>query len=151
MSTKSSLAWGDDFHLYEEIFEEGVVHLELRGVDFQANRDAVEVAIPIAIWESIRQVGVATFELADRTDVELEAMAQAEVAARAARREEDRRAGREFRFLDLHDNAHGPSSDPEADRVARVVAYLAKARADQRALREKIASYRRWGDGKAGS
>ncbi len=34
MSTKSTIRYGDDFHLYEEVFEPDVVYLELDDVDW---------------------------------------------------------------------------------------------------------------------
>ncbi len=37
MSTKSTLTHGPTFHLYNEVFDERTVYLELEGVPFEAS------------------------------------------------------------------------------------------------------------------
>lgn len=71
MSTKATIAHGDDFHFYHEIFEDDFVYLELEGVDFCATRDRVTVPIPLAIWEVIRTRGGADLSLAAMSGEEL--------------------------------------------------------------------------------
>lgn len=63
MSTKASLAYGNDFHLYEEVFDDERIHLSLSNVEFEASKDGVSVAIPLHIWECIRQFSNARFNL----------------------------------------------------------------------------------------
>ena len=36
MSTKSTIAWGEDFHLYREVFDEDHVYLRLDTTHFEA-------------------------------------------------------------------------------------------------------------------
>ena len=55
MSTKSSIACGPNFHLYHEAFEQDAVYLELEQAFFEASPNKVTVAIPVVIWEVIRQ------------------------------------------------------------------------------------------------
>jgi hypothetical protein len=55
MSTKSSMADGKNFHLYQDIFDADNVFLELNSVQFEATPQTVTVAIPREIWEKIRQ------------------------------------------------------------------------------------------------
>ena len=38
MSTKVSVAYGDNFHFYQECLDEENVHLQIEGVEFKANR-----------------------------------------------------------------------------------------------------------------
>src|SRR5579872_1898583 len=77
MSTKSTIAYGDNFHFYHEVFDEEFVYLTLEGVEFTAYRNQVTVAIPLAVWEVIRKrAGVEEFSLADKTDEELQKLAQ---------------------------------------------------------------------------
>lgn len=58
MSTKSSLANGDSFHLYHEAMNYDDVYLTLRGdVEFEASKHQVTLRIPIYVWEHIRQYG----------------------------------------------------------------------------------------------
>ena len=55
MSTKSSIAYGPTFHLYNEALDEDYVYLEMEGVQFEASYNRVMVPIPMHIWEYIRQ------------------------------------------------------------------------------------------------
>lgn len=58
MSTKSTLDYGEDHHLYLEIFEPGRVYLALTRVEFVALPSSVTVAIPLDLWERLRKVEV---------------------------------------------------------------------------------------------
>lgn len=71
MSTKSTVAFGPNFHLYRECLDDASVYLELEGTEFTAERDRVTVAIPVATWEAIRSYQVVDLSLADVTDEEL--------------------------------------------------------------------------------
>lgn len=55
MSTKSTIIYGDGFHLYTELFDGKHVFLELSAVEFIATPGAVTVAIPLPVWECIRE------------------------------------------------------------------------------------------------
>ena len=54
MSTHHTLAHGDEFSLYVDLFEDGKVYLELRGVEFVARPGGLTVGIPLALWERLR-------------------------------------------------------------------------------------------------
>ena len=82
MSTKSSLAYGDNFHLYQECFDEENVYLELESVEFEASRDRVTVSIPVAIWEVIRAYGAVDLAYANYSDAEIETIVVEEVDAK---------------------------------------------------------------------
>jgi hypothetical protein len=56
MSTHHTLAYGDDFSFYVDMFEDGKVYLELRGAEFVARPGGVTVAIPLALWERLRTI-----------------------------------------------------------------------------------------------
>ena len=47
MSTKSTITYGDNFHLYTELFDDKHVFLELSAVEFRATPGAITVAIPL--------------------------------------------------------------------------------------------------------
>ena len=55
MSTKSSIAWGDSFHFYEEIFDDDFVYLELRACEHCGRGWTNSIAIPRPVWEVIRR------------------------------------------------------------------------------------------------
>ena len=72
MSTKCSLAQGEQFHLYSEVFDSDHVFLEIKGCKFEADNNRIMVEIPIVIWEVIRQQSVVDFSLVDKTDQEIQ-------------------------------------------------------------------------------
>lgn len=49
MSTKITVAYGDNFHLYRESFDEDYIYLEMEGVQFEASYNQVTMPIPIHI------------------------------------------------------------------------------------------------------
>jgi len=55
MSTKGTIAHGEDYHLYQECFESGSLYLELRMDDiyFEAYPNSVTVRIPNEILKAI--------------------------------------------------------------------------------------------------
>lgn len=75
MSTKSSIAHGDDFHLYHDGWgdeRDQFVFLEMRKCEFSADSGGnVTVRIPMAIWEFIRRFKGLDFDLAKLSDAEL--------------------------------------------------------------------------------
>ena len=56
MSTKASIAYGDDFHFYTEVLENDCVYLEMSGyaIEFEAGPKHVMVRIPAHVWGKIR-------------------------------------------------------------------------------------------------
>ena len=76
MSTKGSLIFGENFHLYKEVFEEEAIYLELENANFEAYPDRVVVGIPIQVWAVIRQYQAIDFTDADQTDKEIYAMVE---------------------------------------------------------------------------
>ena len=53
MSTKVSLNWGKDYHLYQEVFDEKNVYLKVHGTDFEVSKDHAMIQIPIELWEKL--------------------------------------------------------------------------------------------------
>ena len=71
MSTKSTIAYGSNFHLYHEALDDEYVYLEVEGTQFEASYGRVMVPIPMHIWEVIRRYPSVDLSLADKTDEEL--------------------------------------------------------------------------------
>src|SRR5574343_478775 len=84
MSTKSSIACGPNFHLYHEAFEQDAVYLELEQAFFEASPDKVTVAIPVVVWEVIRQYAGADLSWAAKSDEEIRQWVEHEVDERIA-------------------------------------------------------------------
>jgi hypothetical protein len=79
MSTKCTIAHGENFHFYHEVLDDEHVYLELETTQFEAGYRRVMLPIPIHIWETIRHLGGAQLDLADKQDDELLAMVETEV------------------------------------------------------------------------
>lgn len=85
MSTKCTIAYGEDFHLYRECFDEDGVYLQLRGKpQFKASADSAMVRIPAHIWEVIRTFPGVWLEWADKSDAEIRAIVEKDVDERIA-------------------------------------------------------------------
>jgi hypothetical protein len=53
MSTKVSISYGKDHHLYQEIFDVSNVYVQISGHEFEANNKSVMIQIPIKAWRSM--------------------------------------------------------------------------------------------------
>ncbi|MFM1841966.1 MAG: hypothetical protein RLZZ490_702, partial [Cyanobacteriota bacterium] len=71
MSTKSTVAYGPNFHFYQEALDDNFIYLRLEGVQFEASYNEVTVPIPVHIWEVIRQYPGTDLSWADKTDEEV--------------------------------------------------------------------------------
>jgi len=98
MSTKATIAHGDNFHFYHEVLDDDHVYLRMQTTQYEAGYGSVTVQIPIHIWETIRHLGGARLDLVDKTDADLLATVQTDVDSRIvdyqkALRERPDRAG----------------------------------------------------------
>lgn len=101
--------------------------------------------IPIHIWESIRHLGGAQMDLADKQDNELLAMVESEVDQRIAEyqqatRQEPDRAGL-LSFIGCL--PYGGADSPRADQIHRGMEYFQHKRQRQREVRSLIAAIRK--------
>jgi len=53
MSTKLTISHGQNYHLYQEIFDVSHVYLRVEGHEFDVSRDGAMIQIPIESWRSI--------------------------------------------------------------------------------------------------
>ena len=53
MSTKVSLNYGKQHHLYQEVYDEKHVYLKVYGYDFEVSKDNAMIQIPIELWEKL--------------------------------------------------------------------------------------------------
>ena len=127
MSTRSTIKYGDTFHLYSE-FMDDAIHLELKGVEFKASRDSIDIAIPLAIWEVIRNFTLpdAALDLISLSDDDLKSKVEAEVDERIARESD---AGLMI---------FGPRTLSREEQVARGLEWYLEKREGQQKLAEQI-------------
>lgn len=53
MSTKSTISHGQNYHLYQEVFDVSNVYLRVEGHEFDASRDGAMIQIPIEAWRAM--------------------------------------------------------------------------------------------------
>lgn len=131
MSTKSTIACGDNFHLYHECFDDTRVYLQLEGCPFEVSFDATgtaTVAIPIEIWEVLRHFPALDYTYADLSDDDIDAVVRDWVAKRPTTG-----IGRLFGA-----GVYGSPDDPADVQIARGVEHYRRKRADQRAVRDFV-------------
>ena len=144
MSTKCTIAYGGNFHLYRKVLDHDHVYLQLDTTHFEAGYARVMIPIPIHIWETIRHLGGAELDLVDRTDTELVAMVEKTVDERIAEyervaREKPDRAG----FLSIRGSlVYGAADGPRETQVRQGLEYFQRERKRQRELQVRIASLR---------
>jgi hypothetical protein len=125
MSTRATIAHGDHFHLYHEVFDEDRVYLKLDGIAFEATPHAVTVAIP-------GRYGPASGEA-------LSARVRSEVAARLGKVREWREHGRGSRFEESFGwGAYGSPDEPEEEQVRRGIGEMTVRRERARKLAADI-------------
>lgn len=53
MSTKATISYGQNYHLYQEIFDVSHVYLRVEGHEFEVARDGAMIQIPIEVWRAM--------------------------------------------------------------------------------------------------
>ena len=144
MSTKATIAYGENFHFYHEAMDEDHVYLELETTHFEAGYGRVMLPIPIHIWETIRHLGGARLDLVNRTDEALLAMVEAAVDARITRYQEALRTHPERAgLMSLAGSlVYGGTEDPRMEQIARGMEYYRHERQRQREIQAAIGKLR---------
>lgn len=144
MSTKSTIAHGDNFHFYHEALDDDHVYLELKATQFEAGYGRVMIPIPIHIWETIRHLGGARLDLINHTDEDLLAMVEADVDKRIAEHEEALRDGPDrATWVSLAGSfVYGGAEDPREEQIARGMEHYRHERQHQREIHAAIEKLR---------
>jgi hypothetical protein len=145
MSTKCTIAHGENFHLYREVFDEDHVYLELDTTRFEVGYGRVMLPIPVHIWETIRPLGGARLDLVDEDDDGLLEIVERDVSQRVA---EYQRAVSETPecagFIALFGCLpYGTAYSPRADQIRRGMDYFRRERQRQREVKVRIAAMRK--------
>jgi len=141
MSTKSSIAYGDNFHLYHEVWDDDHVYLELETTHFEAGYGRVMVPIPIHIWEVIRHLGGAQLDLVEKTDEELLATVVTNVDERIAKYQEALREhpDRVGLISFIGGMVYGSAKQPREEQIESGMEFYRKERQRQQELQTAIA------------
>lgn len=140
MSTKSTIAYGDDFHLYKECFDDANIYLELtNNPEFEVTQEHVIVAIPLEIWEVVRQRSFIDLSLINKTDDEIRQMVEADIKERMDTIKEAEAKGQNpgiLRACGLL--VYGSADEPIQVQVEKGVEYYTKRRQFQKELTARI-------------
>jgi hypothetical protein len=144
MSTKCTIACGDNFHLSRELCDDDHIYLRLETTHFEAGCDRVLIPIPIHVWETIRHLGAAELDLVDLSDEELLTRVHKEVGERIAEYEKVSRERPDHAplFAIVGSLVYGAADEPPEDQIRHGMEYFKRQRTRQQELRARIASLR---------
>jgi hypothetical protein len=160
MSTKSSLAHGENFHFYQECFDDQHVYLELENTEFEVFQTQrpnskefggrVMVRIPLLaptaapsgpgaleIWITIQQVKPPHMDLASKSDQELLEMVQKDFEARITRNQTAIAEGKRTLGILMGSLAYGPADDARDLQIKNGIAHFTEQRNQQREILER--------------
>jgi hypothetical protein len=142
MSTKASLAHGEGFHFYNEIFDEQHVYLELRKAEFEVTQDHVMVRIPLEVWITIQRIKPPHMDVMHKSDQELLEMARNDVDQRiahfkAARIDQTRVFG-----AHLGSFVYGDADKPRSVQIKLGMRHYLRERKQQRVILERSRAHR---------
>lgn len=138
MSTKCTVAYGPDFHLYREVLDDEHIYLELEGVPYEASSRRVMVTIPMQIWEVIRRRGEADLSYAEKTDPEIQAQVEEWVDERLAQYRQARDSHAQGIVSLAGCLVLGMADEPREEQIAQGVAYYQRMREQQQRLKKAI-------------
>lgn len=144
MSTKCTIAYGENFHLYREVLDHDHIYLRLETTHFEAGYCRVMIPIPIHVWETIRHLGGAELDLVDRSDAELLARVESEVDERIAQYEKvaRKRPDRADFFAIVGSVVYGTADEPRDDQIRHGMEYFQRERTRQKELQARITALR---------
>jgi len=142
LSTKATIAYGPNFHLYHELMDEDYVYLELEGVQFEASYQRVMVPIPVHIWEVIRRYAGIDLSFAGQTDDELRRYVERQVDKRITRCGEPAQENGPLISL-IGSVAYGSADLPRDQQVEEGMRHFTRVREHQRQIARAIAELER--------
>jgi hypothetical protein len=138
MSTKSSIAHGKDFQLYNDCFDDDGVYLELKGNPrYEVSPGSVMVRIPGHIWEAIRTFPGVWLEYASKSDAEIRALVEKDVDKRITewRKAKSERQKGWVSFCGCM--VYGSAEEPRAKQIKRGLKEMLRRRDLQRDIVRK--------------
>ena len=147
MSTRSTLAYGEGFHLFHDLVDtDFFVHLSLDNVEFTVSPGNVTVKIPVAIWEFLRTIPTITLEYADMTDEDILWRVKSEVAVRIHMAEEEGSQQKSW-ILSRSSLVFGDIKDPEEEQIKSGLAYFHHMRGMQQGIASKLREFKKINSG----
>ncbi|MGB5637286.1 MAG: hypothetical protein WBM44_24890 [Waterburya sp.] len=138
MSTKITVAHGDNFHFYREIFDEDYIYLEIEGVQYEASYNRVMMPIPIHIWSVIRQYQGIDLSWALRTDEEIMSYVEQEVDQRIEKYQQAESEKNQRLIAVLGSMPYGAADTPRQQQLDQGIAYFHRLREHQQQVKDAI-------------
>ena len=138
MSTKITVAYGTNFHLYREVLDDSFIYLELEGVPFEASYNRVMVPIPVHIWEVIRKYGGAELSWADKTNEEIIRYVEQEVNQRIQQYQQAEDEKGKHLIALLGSFPFGMADTPRSEQIEKGVEYFKRLREHQQQIKQAI-------------
>jgi len=138
MSTKATVAYGPNFHLYQEGSDENFIYLSLEGVSFEATYNRVTVPIPVHIWEVIRQYSGTDLSWAEQTDEEIESYVEQSVNERILAYEQAENEQNRGLIALCGSLVYGTADSPRQEQLEQGVAYFKRLREHQQQIKQAI-------------
>ena len=138
MSTKITVAYGANFHLYRESLDEDYIYLEMERVRFEASYDRVMMPIPIHIWEVIRQYQGIDLSWAAKTDEEIMCHVEQEVDLRIQKYQQADDEKHQRLIALLGSIPYGSADTPRQQQLDLGIAYFHRLREHQQQIKQAI-------------
>ena len=142
MSTKASLAHGEDFHFYNEIFDDQHVYLKLRKAEFEATQDHVMVRIPLEVWITIQRIKPPHMNVVNKSDQELLEMARHDVDQRIAHFKAAKTDQTCVFGAHMGSFVYGDADKPRSVQIKLGMRHHLRERKQQRAILERSRAHR---------
>ena len=144
MTMKTTLAYGKNFHFYQEALNSNYVYLELEDVPYDAGYRRIMIAIPIDVWQVVRTLGEASLELVNSSDEELLEIVKARVDERVAEYLRVRASSAEKAELVRFNNSiiFGSADEEREQQIVRGMEYYRTERERQRGIALRISQHK---------
>ncbi len=140
MSTKCTIKWGNDFHFYEECFDDDAVYLSIDNACWEGSSEGITVTIPKAIWAVIRESAPVDLKYAKLSEEELKSFVEHRVDERIKRYNES-----EDSLKALNNIAgmmcYGEASSQRESQIIKGIEHYTNIQSRQKNILNKINEY----------
>lgn len=143
MSTKCTIKYGNDFHFYNECFDEDNVYLRLDKADIEQYGETVTMIIPKAIWAIIRESAEVNLEYALMTDEQILEYVTNEVDSRIARHNAETKEGLRQLHLLAGSFTFGFADEARDKQIKKGVKSYTEIRKREKKILNRINKYKR--------
>lgn len=144
MTIKTTLAYGRNFHFYQEGLNSNYIYLELEDAPYDVGYRRIMIAIPVDVWETIRVLGSTQLDLVNSSDTDIIEFVERKVTERIADYERIRSASPDkastHRFDDFA--TFGPADEDREKQIKRGIEYYKAERERQRGIIARMVQHK---------